>query len=260
MKINGFKLIDGGRRGMSVVTSENVVKDGTTIVDDVTRVRPVPVSDKLKRKVQELKKGYMRLLMYWEPEFDALYDDEKCEAVKMVEGLDSHYERLVHLLQCVQVNGIKIVGSRFMIMGQVVVSDGGLVVSPTIPLMGAEDTDFYDEVWDKIIEVKKAVKEYLDSASMDFNARQYLLPLYKSKEEELESMTDEEAEANAISLLQDKGFVVVSQGDVMGLDGDDNVGLKDNVLPAMSAEVDEEEMPKKSKKVSLKDKFTGDSF
>jgi hypothetical protein len=273
MKINGFKLVDFGRKGIKITTEENVVKDGMTIVDEVERHRQVPVPDSLRKKIQELKKVFMQICMYWVPEFDVLWDGDVCEP-RIVNKMDREYERLVHLLQCIQINGVKIVGNRFMIMAQITVSDNGQVISPTVPLLGPDDSIFYDETWEKIMEIKKEIKSYLDSAKLNIDAKQYLLPLYSKNEDDLNNMTDAEAEKQAIELLQDKGFVVISGEEVMNPgddeskteenDGGDTTGIvkeekkkkkKKNELPALAGESEE-----KVRRKVVKDKFPPDTF
>lgn len=264
MKINSFKLVDNGRKGIKITTSENVVKDGLTVVDDVERHRQIPVTDMLRKKVQELKAVYLKICMYWVPDFDIVWDPVEC-IVKEKKNFENVYKRLVHLMQCVQINGVKLVGARFMIMGQITVSENGHVISPTTPLMGPEDTEFYDESWEKIVDVKRAIKEYLESAKVELNAKQYLLPLYEKNKEDLDNMTDEEAEKQAIELLQDKGFVVISEDEVMELTEE---GIKDeekpksgrkkkNELPALNEDGEEGE---KKRKTVVKDKFIKDTF
>jgi hypothetical protein len=260
MKINGFKLVDFGRKGIKITTSENVVKDGITVVDDVDRHRPVPVPDKLRKKIQELKKQYMQICMYWLPEFDVLWDSDTCE-VKERNDMKDAYTRLIHLLQCIQINGVKLVGSKFMIMGQVTVSENGQVSAITVPLLGPEDTEFYDETWSKIVEIKMEIKDYLESAKLEINAKQYLLPLYEKNQEDLDSMSDEEMEAQAMELLEGKGFVVISQSEVMDVEEAEKVieeskngkNGKKKELPAMSSD-EKVRVPK------IKDKFHNDSF
>jgi len=215
MELTGFKMLEGGRRGVKLSVREHIIKDGVTVIDDVERVRHIPLPMGLRGSVSGLKKVFMGIMMYWQPEFDVLWQDGR---IVMFEGMDRLYERLVHLDQCVSVNGVKVVGNKFMIMGQVVTGNNGQVSAINTPLLGMDDSDYYDEAWDKILGVRKEMVEYLKSDKLEMDSRQYLLPLYDGKEGDLNGLSGEEMDRQAMELLEGKGYMVLSQSDVMGVE------------------------------------------
>jgi len=203
MKITKFKLIDGGR-GLDIEAEQLSTKSSMLIMDKISILRKIPVSDELKNAIANLKYSYLNLTGHWMPPFSAYTNDERTCIPELTPPnagqpgkSNKTHELIVKLWDHTQVNGALINRDTFMIMGQIEVLDGKKIAINTPYIREDDDFHFYNETVERIKIVIEAIVEFLSSDKVSLqNATKILLGIYKDNKESIVRIKGQDEEEN----------------------------------------------------------------
>lgn len=185
-KIISFKLNDDGYKGVTVVRVEAVQKkdsDGniTTIMDEVTRPRKLPIPASLRKTIDQLKFHYLYLTRHFQPEWREYMQDG---AVVDESFKDAGYKNCVKLWTDTTITGLNL-KMGIQISGKLEMLEDKIIGVPT-PVVSDEDDYQYKDELDKVVrEVCKAVNEYLDDKTLKLmTGDQYMMKFATDKDRE----------------------------------------------------------------------------
>ena len=237
MEIKRVKLVNGGKGGLEIEGSENVLKDSVTIVDGVKRTRGLPTDYHFNKIVSRLKPYYLMLTGHFRTEWEDMVVDGEVDRKKVEK---KGYSGLVSLLDNTT---IKILDTKAGLqIGGSIVTLGDKSVWITTPRLHEDDEfPFYDKIHEIFGEIWVEVKNYFTRKELfaKEEARQLLLDMMqdmpKKDEEEITRVKEQEqemCEEELIAKLQAKGFLVIwSDEGMLGIEGSKEV--KEEIIPAV---------------------------
>lgn len=224
MKIQKFKLIDGGLSGIEVEGIESSQKeDNTTVLVDSRKKYHVPVPSDITQLVQALKYYLLELCQLLPANADNFFEENKYRKMRDYDKtMDRHwYAHVEALVRACTITGFSFRDKIIIVTGKM----RGMEDSVYALNSGAFNTEtiakdaFEEDLIEVVSEIRKEIRSFVEDARIrKMNSRQYLLNLFEKDEkkaDQVRAMTDEETQAEQVKILEQKGWIVFKGEEVM---------------------------------------------
>ena len=243
LKVNKFKLLSNGVKGISATGIEHKIKDNSEVLADVTVSLKIPLPGELTSMVQRLKKYFLEIMNYWDPKMDLFL--EKGVMVDYNEGFDKDlYNRALFLMGRIKVSGVVRKDASYCLTGSLATTNGQ-VMGLSTPMISFKDGYLsFDKLQFGCEKCLTEVAGYImDKKLKMMQPRQFMLQLFdedKDKIEEIKNMSDEEVKQLQIKELEKQGVFVMT--------GDDFVEQVNNNKKDINNFLDEKPVEESDKK------------
>jgi hypothetical protein len=209
LEISKFKLIDGGRGGVSITAREDVQLSGNyKIVDEITRTRKLVLPEALQTKSQKLKYFLLNCTGHWMSPFNNYYDIVNHE-LKPLEYDDKGkvkgaQEILRNLFNKTEITGITYSHGGFVISGTIESIPGKKIALNTPFISEEDDLGFFSSAVEMISDCVHEIVSYFATHS---------LPAYKPEnilsEEEMKGLDMSELTNKVVEKLVDRNMIML---------------------------------------------------
>ena len=219
MNISKFTLVNGGLDGVKIEAVEKMAHEKMLFLDDVTRLRKVPLSEELREKIQNLKYFYLNLTSHWIAPFKKYFDIEEYKLLPLVTDENNEQpmgQKLLHdIWNRTRITGVTIRNGGFVITGTIEVVNNKKLGIPTPFITEEDDLSFYVTAVDKINGIMEDMATAINTRALPAPSQQMALS-FGGSEEDTKTMTPEELTDLMVSRLADKGAIIMIDDDMLG--------------------------------------------
>ena len=214
LEITKFKLIDGGRSGITIEAREGVQLSGNyQVIDKVSRERKLILPDTIIAKIQQLKYYFFNCTGHWMAPFNAYYDLNAHEVLPMVADengkVKSGHEILHKLWQRTEITGVSFKSGGFVITGKIESVEGKKTVINTPFITEEDDLGFFSSAVEKIEECVKDIVMHFSTHALPSYRPETILSEEEMKGLNMKELTDivvnKLVDRNMIMLIKDEG-------------------------------------------------------
>lgn len=210
MKINKFKLIDQGRKGIIIDATEFIAsEDGKfKAIDNVVRTRQIPISPSLLKNIQGLKYYFLHLTGHWVAPYNKYFDKNTMKIISVAEDQEMApaHGMLNVLWQKTLVTGASYKGSGFVLTGTIETVENKFMGLATPHITVEDDFGFFTECMEVLDNIANEISKEIGNVGLALDmARNTLAP------EELQGKTEKEIMEMFIEYAQERGMVMMIQ-------------------------------------------------
>jgi len=246
LEISKFKLIDGGRGGISIEAREAVqLSKNYQVIDKITRERKLILPDEIIYQVQLLKYHFLNCTGHWMPPFNNYYDllGHKLTPIEVdpkTNKMKAGQQMLNSLWNKTDITGVSFKSGGFVITGTVEAVDGKKTVMNTPFITEEDDLGFFTDAIDRI-------GDCIHSIVNNFNVHE--LPSYNPatvlSEEEMKGLDMSELTSLVVEKLVDRNMIMLVRDDGDNPAIEENT-KKDNKVNTNTGSIDSHNMPDKT--------------
>lgn len=214
MKLTGFDLIDGGRKGLVIYYDEQKKGDRFSALDSVKRTCRVPAPMTLRHEILKLKHYFLTATGYWKPSWTKFLredllgiDDDALTPEKDAPEKAKAHELLLNTT----IDGVKVKNKGIFIAGTVTINDK--CITPKYDYVAPDDEyGIYDEIFERMEIVSEIIFDYMDAEDLKLaDVKQILSEMVRTEadKERVKMLSDQESLDEMISLLEEKGCIVI---------------------------------------------------
>jgi hypothetical protein len=221
LEISKFKLIDGGRGGVSITAREGVqLSKNYQVIDEVTRTRKLILPGDLITKTQKLKYFLLNCTGHWMSPFNNYYDIVNHE-LKPLEydgtgKVKGAQEILKSLFNKTEITGISYTNGGFVISGTIEAVMGKKVALNTPFISEEDDLGFFSSVVEMIGDCVHEIVNYFSLHALPEYNPATVLSEEEMKGLDMKELTDlvvnKLVDRNMIMLIKDEGPDAIGDG------------------------------------------------
>ena len=200
MNISKFKLRSGGIDGVTIHAIEKMPHENMMFLDEVSRTRKVPISDSLRKKIQNLKYFYLNLTSHWISPYNKYFDLKEYEILPVVPVDDKipQGQTLLHdIWNKTSITGVTIKNGGFVITGEIEVVDGKKLGIATPFITEEDDLSFY-------MDAIKHIEDIMEELASAIETR--MLPMPENKQQMMISFGENPDEVQAMRYFGNFSF------------------------------------------------------
>ena len=228
MKLEKFKLIDGGLGGIVVTGVEYTRTRGDiTIPDHVNRTRKVSMPISFRKSVGRLKYYFLNLTGHWIEPFNKYYDlGTHSIAVLPSQGpIPMGHQLLITIMNKITITGVVLTGGGFMITGTInSYGDKEIGLSSQI-VTEEDDAGFFQEAMGVINSIFHEVGTYFKDNMLPIDKpKEYLIQFGETNQEGFSNLSEKELTDKVLDELQKRGAIIMMSDEKDELEADNETG------------------------------------
>jgi hypothetical protein len=232
MKLQKFKLIDGGIGGIKITCEEySRTRGDITIPDHVDRTRKVSMPMSFRKSVGRLKYYFLNLTGHWIEPFNKYYDlgTHKIADLPASGPVPMGHQLLITIMNKVSITGVVLTGGGFILTGTINSHGDKEIGIATQIVTEDDDAGFYQEAMGIINNVFHEIGTYFKENMLPIDQpKEYLLTFGDTNQEGFSNLSEKELTDKVLDELQKRGAIIMMSDDNTGPEEDNTGKLTEN--------------------------------